>query len=259
VNLVWSGAFPIHTYEMDPCFRLALPALLGFLVEAAGHNADSLGFSIPQLAARNLTWMLSRLRLRLREFPGWRASLAVETWPSGLNRLFALRDFRLRLDGRPVGEASSAWLLIDTVRRRPVRPEKAADWTGMIHPEKALAMDMDRLPPFPEDPGPGAREAELRVRWCDLDVNLHATTLRYAEWLLESLPPDLLASSLPCELDLDFQNEAGAGERILSRSAPLGGGAFLHSLVRQGDGVEAARARTVWRPAPPLPAAPSPG
>lgn len=249
MNLVWSGAFPIHTYEVDPCFRLAVPALLGFLMEAAGHNADALGFSIPQLAARNLTWMLSRLRVRLREYPGWRASLLVDTWPCGLNRLFALRDFRLTLEGRVIGEAASAWLLIDTIRRRPVRPENAADWSGMIHPERALTVDMDRLPPFPEPPGDGVRETELSVRYCDLDVNLHATSPRYAEWLQESLPTSLLASSVPAELDLDFQNEAGVGERILSRSAPLGGGAFAHSLVRLADGVEVARARTAWLPA----------
>ena len=247
MDLVWSGTFPIHTYEVDPCFRLAVPSLLGFLMEAAGHNADALGFSIPQLAARNLTWMLSRLRLRLREHPGWRASLLVDTWPSGLNRLFALRDFRLALEGRVIGEAASAWLLIDTIRRRPVRPENAADWSGMVHPERALAVDMDRLPPFPEHPG--ARETELCVRYCDLDVNLHANNLRYVEWMLESLPSELLASSIPSELDLDFLAEAGAGERILSRSAPLGGAAFAHSLLRRGDGMEVARARSAWRPA----------
>jgi acyl-ACP thioesterase len=249
VNLVWSGDFPIHTYELDPWQRLAVPALLGFLQEAAGHNADALGFSIPQLAARNLTWMLSRLRVRLREYPGWRTSLTVETWPSGLSRLFALREFRLRLDARVIGEATSAWLLIDTVRRRPVRPENAADRNKMIRPERALTVDFEKLPPFPKVPANGARQVELSVRYGDLDVNLHATSLRYAEWVLESLPAELLRSSVPGELDLDFQNEAGAGERILSRSAPLPGGAFAHSLVRLADGVEVACARTAWRPA----------
>jgi len=248
VNLVWSGRFAIHTYEVDPGFHLAAPALLGFLMEAAGHNADELGFSIPQLAARNLTWMLSRLRLALREHPGWRDELVVETWPSGLDRLFALREFRLHRDGRVIGEAASAWLLIDTLRRRPVRPANEADWSGLVHPERAGGLDLQKLPPFPAA-GPGLREAELSVRWCDLDVNRHATTPRYAEWLLESLPPDLLGSSLLGALELDFLNEAEAGQRILSRSAPLSAGAHAHSLVRLSDGVEIARARTSWRAA----------
>jgi len=251
MNPVWSGAFPIHTYELDPWQRLAIPALLGFLQEAAGHNADALGFSITQLAARNMTWMLSRLRVRLREHPGWRESLTVETWPCGFSRLFALRDFRLHRDGRVIGEAASAWLLMDLDRRRPVRPEAAADWSGLIHPERALAVDWEKLPPFPETPGDGVRQAELTVRYCDLDVNLHANNLRFAELVLESLPVELLAPSVPAELDLDFLAEAGAGQRILSRSAPLGGGAFAHTLVRLADGVEVARARSAWRPASP--------
>ncbi len=246
MNLVWSGDFPIHTYEVDPGYRLALPALLGFLQEAAGHNADALGFSIRQLASRNLTWMLSRLRVRLREHPGWRAVLTVESWPCGFSRLFALRDFRLRLGERVIGEAASAWLLMDLERRRPVRPQSAVDWSRLIHPERAFAGELDKLPPFPAG-GDGARQAELAVRYCDLDVNLHANNQRYVEWVLESLPVELLRAAVPCELDLDFLAEAGAGDRIGARSAPLGGGAFAHSLVRLADGVEVARARSVWQ------------
>ena len=253
MSSVWAGSFTIHTYELDPCYRLAAPALLGFLMEAAGHSADSLGVSIPQLAERSLTWMLSRLRVRLREHPGWRADLTVETWPRGFARLFALRDFRLRRGGAAIGEAASAWLLIDTTRRRPVRPDGSGDWTRMVHPERALAVELEKLPAFPEAPVDGVREAELCVRNCDLDVNLHATSPRYAEYLLESLPRELLATSVPTELDLDFIAEAAAGQRILSRSAPLPGGAFAHTLVRLEDGAEVARARTVWRPAPSSP------
>jgi medium-chain acyl-[acyl-carrier-protein] hydrolase len=243
MNLVWSGSFQVHTYELDPWQRLSLPALLGFLQEAAGHNADALGFSIPQLAERNLTWVLSRLRVRMREYPGWRAGITVETWPSGLDRLFALRDFRLHRDGRRIGEAVSAWLLIDAGRRRPMRPEGAADWKGMTHPERALEADLDRLP----GPPPGGAEQELLVRYGDLDVNQHANNLRYAEWLLESLPRELLRAAVPTELDIDFLAEAGAGDRILSRSRPAGAGLYQHSLVRLADGLEVARACTAWR------------
>jgi acyl-ACP thioesterase len=249
VNRVWSGAFPIHTYELDPHFRLSVSAYLGFLQEAAGHNAHALGFSIPQLQARNLTWMLSRLRVRLWVYPGWRKNLTVETWPVGVSRLFALRDFRTYLDGEEVGVAASAWILLDVRRRRPVRPETLAGWSGLLRPERAFAADLEKLPAFPA--GEGAREQELQVRYGDLDVNLHANNLRYAEWLLESLPAELLRTCVPAELDFDFLAEASAGERILSRSAPLDDDSYAHSLVRRYDDVEVARARTTWRPAEP--------
>ena len=134
-----------------------------------------------------------------------------------------------------------------------MRPQSMADWSALIHPEKALAADLDKLPPFPEASG-GVREAELAVRYCDLDVNLHANNVRYVEWILESLPAELLRSSVPAELDLDFLAEAGIGERILSRtvaSPGMPGEAYAHSLVRLHDGVEVARARTAWRPVPP--------
>lgn len=248
----WSGLFPIHSYELDPNLRLSMPAYLGFLQEAAGNNADALGCSLPQLHRRGLTWMLCRLRLRLLEHPGWRQSLTVETWPVGFERLFAVRDFRTFLDGREIGAAASGWLLLDLGKRRPVRPETLMDWTGVIRPERALAAELEKLPPFPAAGGEGLQERELTARYGDLDANRHVTNLRYAEWLLESLPARLLDSREMSGLDLDFLAEAAGGERILSRSLPAGDGGFEHSLVRLQDGVEVARARSRWRPAGPL-------
>jgi medium-chain acyl-[acyl-carrier-protein] hydrolase len=128
MSRVWSGLFSVHTYELEPGQHVSVPALAAFLQEAAAHSAHALGYSVPQLLEKNLTWVLSRLRIRLRELPGWKAELTVQSWPSGLERLFALRDYRILEQGREIVAATSAWLMLDVQSRRPVRPDSFQDW-----------------------------------------------------------------------------------------------------------------------------------
>jgi len=252
MSLISTVIFPVHTYELDPANRLSIPALAGFLQEAAGHNSHALGFSPMQLMERGLTWVLSRLRVRLRELPGWQARVSVQTWPSGLDRLFALRDYRMRVDGREIGTATSGWLLLEAKSRRPVRPQSHPDLQHLLHPERSPAAGLAKLPGAEGGEHP-LLERELAVRYSDLDMNLHANNTRYVEWALEAVPPEVLHGKRLAEMDIDFLAEAEQGERILSRSyGPQARSSqdergFRHILLRSSDGREVARARSLWR------------
>jgi medium-chain acyl-[acyl-carrier-protein] hydrolase len=255
MNPIATVIFPVHTYELDVAGRLSIPALAGFLQESAGHNAHSMDFSPMQLLEQDRTWVLSRLRIRLRELPGWQAQVTVQTWPSGLDRLFALRDFRVLSEGREIGAATSAWLVLQASNRRPLRPETVRDWQGIIHPERSLTVDLGRLPGL-DGGAPVLQERELAVRYADLDLNLHANNIRYVEWLLDTVPLEVLRERRLAELDIDYLAEAAHGERVLARAyeavrasggpALDGGRAFRHLMLRQGDGRELARARSAW-------------
>ena len=165
MNLSGPGPSPSTPTRWTPSSRLAAPALLGFLMEAAGHNADALGVSILQLAARNLTWMLSRLRVRLREHPGWRASLTVETWPSRPRQ--AVRPAGLPPAPRRAGDRRGGQrLAADRHWSGAGRCAPRARGTGprMIHPERALEVDLDEAAAVPRSPrGRGARNGVVRA------------------------------------------------------------------------------------------------
>ena len=92
---VWRESFRVRASEMGPDARLRLPALFDLFQEAAGNNAAALGWGSDVLLARGQTWILSRLTLRLLALPAWREDITVETWPAGVHRLWALREFRV--------------------------------------------------------------------------------------------------------------------------------------------------------------------
>ncbi|MCX7040328.1 MAG: thioesterase [Spirochaetes bacterium] len=252
-DLVWTGEFPVRLYETDGSGSLAVGSLCDYLQEAAGNHAGALGVSVSQLMERNLTWVLARLRLRIERLPGAGERLQVRTWPSGVERLFALRDFRvldagsvLDAGGGLIASALSAWLVIDTATRRPVRTQSVFDPPNAAIP-RALDVGVEKLTERLPTDGQVARETTIVVRLSDLDANEHVNNARIAEWVVEGAGPETLRQSRISSLDIDFLAETRHGDTVISRAADIPGG-YSHLLFRPEDDREIARARSQWEP-----------
>jgi len=249
---VWTERFPVRSYEVTPGGRVSVLALADYLQEAAGHHAAELGVSMQDLLADGQAWVLAHLRLELDRLPRWGETVVVRTWPSGLDRLFATREFLLEVetaDGADatIARGTSAWLTIDTERRRPLRPLKALRTLETPDRDPALAHD------FASDlPVPDRTDAEDRfsVRYHDLDVNRHVNNVRYLEWALETLPGSFLNANRCTALSLQFEAETTLGDRVRSIAQIDDGGGTKrrvhHQLMHAGEGRALARAVTTW-------------
>ncbi|HET8538765.1 MAG TPA: acyl-ACP thioesterase domain-containing protein [Anaeromyxobacter sp.] len=235
--------FSVHTYEVDAFGTLAVPALSGYLSEVAGLHAAELGVGLDALMARGLTWVLVRQRIENPVPVRLGDTIAIETWPSGIDRLHALREFVVRRGDEEVARATTRWLVLDVETRRPVRPGEVLD------------------PRFPRDPSPPAvprppgKLPEVRawefqkrfhVRYSDIDANLHVTNTSYVAWAIEAAPRELWRTSRLATVEVQFVGEAHHGAAILSRLAATGAFAYAHAIVREEDGKELARLATAW-------------
>lgn len=246
VPAVWVEPFRVRAYEVGVHGRLGALDLCNWLQEAAGNHATALGWSVDQLAPRGLTWVLSRLHLRMDAFPRWREEVAVRTWPAGAHRLYALREFSVeRPDGEVLGRATTGWMLISLASRRPVRPPAQVEELARQAPPRVIEDSFVHL----SRPTETTMERPFTVRFHDLDLNRHANNVAVIAWTLESVPAETLATAHLSALEIEFRGESRAGERIASRVQPIGDGDFVHALARVDDGREIARARTLWRPA----------
>jgi acyl-ACP thioesterase len=244
-DLVWTDEFPVRLYEADSGGSLAVGSLCNYLQEAAGNHAGHLGVSVGQLMERGLTWVLARFRVRIDRRPAAGETVAVRTWPTGAEKLFALRDFQAcDARGNQVASAMSAWLIIDTSTRRPVRIQSVFDPPEASETPRALEIGTEKLPALENSD----RESPVIVRLSDLDSNAHANNARIAEWIVEGVGREAWVRNMIHGLDIDFVAEAMQGDTLASRAAALPAGQFLHSLVRNADGREIARARTLWEP-----------
>ncbi len=243
---VWREEYQIRSYEVDCRNRLSILAIFAFMQEAASKHAEALGVSIHQLISENYTWLLSRLKIKIASFPGWNDQIQVCTWPSGVQQLFALRDFELKdVNDRSIAAALSAWLIIDLQKRRPVRITPFVERLKPIEGNHILGDRLDKLPALSDQ----THEKGFAVRHSDLDINQHANNVKFVEWLIEGVPDAILKTMVPVEFEINFLAEAFHNDRILASCAPQNSDntEYLHRLTRQQDGRELARAMTKWR------------
>jgi medium-chain acyl-[acyl-carrier-protein] hydrolase len=241
---VWRENFRVRASEMGPDARLRLPALFDLFQEAAGNNAAALGWGSDVLLARGQTWILSRLTLSLLALPAWREDITVETWPAGVHRLWALREFRVaRADGTELARATSGWILLDVAKKRPLRQSPDVAEAAKTSPPRLIEDSFEPLA-VPED-GAAMRSGAVPgtpfpVTRYDLDLNAHANNVTILRALLTALPN---AAAPPLTFEADFRGEAFEGD-VLSARVQETPDATRVLLFKESDGKEVARAVT---------------
>jgi medium-chain acyl-[acyl-carrier-protein] hydrolase len=238
-----SETFRARYYEVGPDGCITIQALSNYFQEAASNHATELGAGMGELMDKGQSWMLSRFFIQISRFPGWKNPVTIDTWPAGNERMYAMRLFRLRCGEAEIGFGSSAWLLIDLERRRPLRPDfvRGFDVRG---PEIGLEKKLpDKIDPPAECPW----QRTFTVRASDLDMNRHVNNVNYIDWALEALPPDTRGSSRLRRLQIDYLAECHEGDTVISKCAPAGdGGCYRHGIYR-ADGSFAAAAASCWQ------------
>ena len=235
--------FVVRSFDSDAFGYLTPMALAGYLQEAAGQSADSLGFGMSDLNPRGLTWVLVREHFELDTPIRFGDALEVETWPSGIDRWAALRDFRLLNGGEEVGRALTSWFILDIPTRHPVRPKTVL--TDEYHTQSAHVLELksDSLSRLEVADG----ERRFQVRFADIDANLHVTNASYVAWVVEAVQDSVWRDQWLAGLDIQFLAECSLGAAVHSRSGSIGEGARLHAVIREDDSKELARARTLWK------------
>ena len=245
----WEDEYLISSYEVDARGRMPLPSLCKFMQETAYRNADHLGFGYTRLKEDNLFWVLARLLIRVDRYPAWNERIRLQTWPSGMDRLMAFRDFRI-LDesGTEIGAAGSAWLMLDAVRQRPQRPTEfkpLADNSHLIPTERSLDRRPDKVAPLTE-PEEGSF---FPVRYSDLDLYDHVNNARYIQWIMDDYSGEIHKRYEVAEFEINFLSQARLGDEaaVHTQKEENDVTVFRHGIKRKADSCDFCLAAAKWR------------
>ena len=198
--------------------------------EVAAEHSTALGVGFAALRAKNLAWVLTRVRLEMNRYPriGERVRVRTAVAP-GSHGIYPRQFAFYSPDGAQLGAASTLWALIDLTARRMANP---------------AALDIPALPgdPAPGLPLPGAArmpdapavESVRDARYTDLDVNGHVGNTRYIGWLLDALGVDVLRDASVKSLTANYAREIRPGARAALSLYRLGDQFGLTAAV---DGV----------------------
>lgn len=241
-RVVSTSVFSVRSFDIDAYGYLNPARMAGYLQQAASESADALGFGLSALNTRGLTWVLIRQQWEISQAIMLGDEITIETWPSGVDRRAALRDFRICKMGAEIGRVITSWFVLEIANRRPVRP---AVVLGPSFPQ--------RLPHVLEPPNEGiaglvdfTSERQFDVRYSDIDINHHVTNASYVDWALEAVDTMTWSQRHLVGLDVQFMAECRLGSSVISRAAQQRHGQWLHSIVRKDDQKELARAVSIW-------------
>lgn len=224
--------YPIRLNEVGPDSRIRLSALLDDMQDAAALHAEALGVGMPDLKRLGITWVLSRLELALEYVPEADDTVRIVTWPSGLRRVFATRQFELTsvVTGKRIGFASSFWLMLKLKNLRPTIPTSIIDEPFPENPDRPVFFeDAGKMPDFE-----GTDPMTFTVGQSHLDCNDHMNNSYYAvfaqDWLAARLGMPVRVLSL--KISYDFALKMG---NVMTCAGEVEGETF-RVVGRCGDG-----------------------
>ncbi len=214
MNSTWEQDFHIRYREIAENGGLKMSAWFDFMQESAANHADKLGFGYESLKSSGLIWVLSGMHIRIYSHPGHDQTVHVLTYPSGIQRLFATRQFMIcGSDGKLLAEAGSSWLVLDSKTYRP----KKIEVLGIPMPDNPdlprYFIPVSRIPATDKT----ADRMRVGIRYSMEDLNGHLNNAEYAD-----IASDFLAAgtekkqgiSRISEMEIYFLNSVHRGETL---------------------------------------------
>ncbi len=206
LNFQFQKEYEVMSFQISPEGRLRWSALGDLFQEVAWKHADSNNFG-RQLFERNLVWILSRFDIRIFDMPAWGDIITVKTSGRGVDRIFALRDFSLEdQSGKVLATATSAWILLDWVSKRPQKPDR------VLPSEMFQTLEGSSFTPNKVVNYNGLKESMcIEVRPSDLDMNNHVNNVSFIRWVEDFCAFYKLTM---VQLLINYQAEVLLGEKI---------------------------------------------
>ncbi|MFK7921982.1 MAG: acyl-[acyl-carrier-protein] thioesterase [Bacteroidia bacterium] len=242
---VTEQAFTVRANEVDRYNRATLSGIVSQMQEVAWLSAEELDAGVDRLQGMGISWVLIRFKLEVHRAPKLSEQIRVQSWPSGHEKSFVYRDYRVYdAAGELIVAATSTWLVFDLNSRKMTSvPEVFHAITQVPEGVEALPRARGRF----QKPEGEPQNVEFPVRWHDLDANDHVSNFLFFQWPLEALSLDWLADRELVSLDLLIRAESVYGDTIISEAVPQAENTYYHQIKRKSDGRELARAQSRWR------------
>lgn len=174
-----SKYFTIEFRDVDQNGFLKMNTLVDYMQETSNEHAALLGIDfLEPYEGKQYYWIVSRAKMELETYPKWKETIRIETYPVGVEKLFAVRRFNLFNEkDEQLGYIIGYYILMDAENFRPARFKMFADQFPLFK-ENYEGEVLDKL----EMTETILREDLRKVRSGEIDSNKHMNNAHYIRW-----------------------------------------------------------------------------
>ena len=210
-KVVTKKEYEVQYYEIDFRKKLLVTSLMNYFGDVATKQSEDIGGGIDYLKQEGIAWVLYKWDIHINKYPHYGEKISVETRPYSFRKFYGYRIFKVLDDkGNVIASANSIWLLIDKEKRKVIRiTEDMYKMYGVAENEiKPLIIKKIKLPEQFDI------EKSFDVRYSDIDTNRHVNNVKYVDWIVETIPLDIVLNFTIKNLNITYEKEALYGEKI---------------------------------------------
>lgn len=174
--------FTIGFRDSDFNGNLKMNALVDYMQETSNEHASLIGLDFSE-GDYEVYWIVSRAKMHLETYPKYKERIRVETYPDGIDKLFAVRRFNIYNEQDDLlGYIIGDYILMDGKTHRPIR---LRNMKGILA-ELEYPYEGETLPKLGK-PVSIQKEDMRKVRSGEIDVNAHMNNAHYIRWTTDMI------------------------------------------------------------------------
>jgi acyl-ACP thioesterase len=216
--------------DAAPSGRARLDALARWIQDVSYADMEDAGL------AHLAVWVIRRMRISVARFPRFGERFKMETFCSGLGRMWAERRVTIAPEAGGEGsvEAVTLWVHLDPSGERPT-PLLPAEIDTFSEAASGRRVTARLRHPRPQDV---VEERRWRFRHIDCDLASHVNNSAYFQPLEEELLSDSTREPDRLDVEIEFRSPAQPGEKLVlsdgARRWIVGDGETHASIVMVG-------------------------
>ena len=208
-----SAGFRAMSSMSDSNTQMSIPALLDAFQDISGIHAYETGISGPDLEAKGIFWIVSKMKLRIMRRPVENEELTLSTWIQRADRASAERDCSLAKGDEILAYSRTIWAALRRDNGRLAH-------MNSFYPDSTFDIPRPDEEPFARISRDFSEAEEIgryKIRSIDIDRGGHMNNVNYVRTMLGCFSCRELAEMDIKGLDMQFLHQCYEGETVSIR------------------------------------------
>lgn len=143
------------------------------------------------------------MRIEISELPKWRDVITITTWINNLENSRSVRAIEVVLNGNKIIGSETFWVVFNTTIRRPEELKLPIAHFELFPERKATDISFSKI----NIDNSLDKIIEKEVVLSDLDIVNHVNNVKYLEWCLDYVNPELILNQKIDSIEMNFLKE----------------------------------------------------